>query len=184
MAKTGIKKVFYAKATEAAGQITYSEGKQLSTVAGFNGSPTVSAVVDYGDNAAVESDHSVTGGTLTLEANELTLPEKAFLLGHDLDSETGELTYNSEDVPPYVGVGAIGTSTRGGAGVFVAKLYTKVQFGEPSDDNATKQENVTFSHSTIEGSILMPDSGDWKFEQEFSTEAAAIAYLKGKLNIQ
>ena len=69
--------------------------------------------MDYGDNGAQETDKSVTGGSVSLEQNELTLEEKSFLLGHKLGAEKKELVYDANDVAPYVGIGAIGTSKRG-----------------------------------------------------------------------
>lgn len=182
MAKTGVKSVIYAKATETAGVITYSDGATLGTTAGFNGTPTKSDVTDYGDNRSVETDNSVTGGTLSLEQNDLTLAEKAKLLGQTI-TETGELTASTGDIAPYVGIGAIGTAKRSGAAVFIGKWYRKVQFGEPTDENTSRQENTTFGHTTIEGKILMPVDGKWKVEQEFETEELALTWLKAKANI-
>ena len=180
MAKTGIKKVYVGK-WSAEG--TYSEGKKLGTTAGFNGNPNANDAVDYGDNGAQETDKSVTGGTVSLEQNELTLEEKSMLLGHQMDVSKKELVYDVNDVAPYVGIGAIGTSRRSGANVFVGKFYKKVQFGEPNDENSTKQETTTFGHDSIEGTILIPEDGIWKEEGEFKKEAEAEARLKKKVGI-
>lgn len=191
MAKIGIRKVMVAKRVETEGtggviEVSYSDGMQLGTTAGFTGSPNSNDVTDYGDDYAVETDKSVTGGTISLEQNNLTLEEKAFLLGHTIGT-TGatldEMEYKSEDIAPYVGIGAIGVSRRGGADVYVGKWYTKVQFAEPSDENQTKAESITFTHTTIEGTILIPEDKVWKNEKEFDSETAAVAWLKGKANI-
>ena len=180
MSKTGIKKVYYGTWT-ADGK--YTEGKRLSTVAAFNGNPNSNDASDYGDNRMVETDKSVTGGTISLEVNELTLEEKSFFLGHKLDASNKELVYNADDVAPYVGIGAIGTSKRDGKAVYVGKFYAKCQFGEPNDENSTKQESTSFAHDSIEGSILMPESGNWKYEQTFDTETEAETWLKKKVGI-
>ena len=105
------------------------------------------------------------------------------LLGHQMDVSKKELVYDVNDVAPYVGIGAIGTSRRSGANVFVGKFYKKVQFGEPNDENSTKQETTTFGHDSIEGTILIPEDGIWKEEGEFKTEAEAEAWLKKKVGI-
>lgn len=180
MAKTGIKKVYVGKwSTEG----TYTDGKKLGTTAGFNGTPNANDAVDYGDNGAQETDKSVTGGSVSLEQNELTLEEKSLLLGHKLDAEKKELVYDANDVAPYVGIGAIGTSKRSGANTYIGKFYKKVQFGEPNDENSTKQESTTFGHDTIEGTILIPEDGVWKEEAEFTTESEAEGWLKKKVGI-
>lgn len=180
MAKTGIKKVYVGKWSEEG---TYTDGKKLGTTAGFNGNPNANNAVDYGDNGAQETDKSVTGGSVSLEQNELSLEEKSFLLGHKMDEQKKELTYDANDVAPYVGIGAIGTSKRSGSNLFVGKFYKKVQFGEPNDENSTKQESTTFGHDTIEGTILIPEDGVWKEESEFATEAEAETWLKKKVGI-
>lgn len=69
MAKKGIEYVVFGK-LQANG--TYKDGKRLSPAAAFNGNATKSNVKDYGDNRAVETDNSVTGGTLTVELNDDT----------------------------------------------------------------------------------------------------------------
>lgn len=180
MAKTGIKKVYVAKWAEGN---KYTDGKRLGTTAGFNGNPNANDAADYGDNRNVETDKSVTGGTVSLEQNELTLEEKSYILGHKIDETSKDLIYNVDDVAPYLGIGAIGTSKRSGKGVYVGKWYSKVQFGEPNDENSTKQESTTFNHTTIDGSILIPEEGQWKYEQEFETEEAAESWLKQKAGI-
>lgn len=176
MAKKGIEYAVFGLLDEAKG--TYSGGKYLSPVVNFNGTPTRANVIDHGDNRALETDNSVTGGTLSIELNNDEDEMYVFLLGHT-KAEDGEISYNVNDEPPYVGCGAVGKS----GGKYVAKFYKKVQFGEPNDDNATKQENTTFNHVTLEGTILIPEDGEWKIRKEFDTLAAAKAWLNEKVGI-
>ena len=87
MAKTGIRYAVFAEATEASdGTITYSNGKCLSPVAGFNGSINQSNGKDYGDDRVVATDNTVTGGTLTVELNEDNDDIYTMLLGHAVAS--------------------------------------------------------------------------------------------------
>ena len=58
----------------------------------------------------------------------------------------------------------------------------KVQFGEPADTNATK--GYAFNTPVLEGTIAPDDSGDWKNEQTFTTEAEAKTYLEGKSGVK
>lgn len=151
---------------------TYKDGKRLGPVAGLTGTATKSDVKDFGDNRIVETDNSVTGGTLSMELNNDSDELYSFLLGHE-KSESGEIFYNADDIAPYMGVGAVGMSE----GDYVAKFYTKVQFGEPSDENSTKQDTVTYNHVTLEGTILVPEDGIWKRTKRFKTLETAKAYL-------
>lgn len=180
MSKKGIEYAVFGIFNETAG--TYSGGTYLSPVAAYNGNPARSSVKDYGDNRVVETDNSVTGGTLTVEFNHDQEDIYTMLLGHQL--ETGESTtkailFNANDVAPYVGTGAIGKSE----GDYVAKFYKKVQFAEPNDENQTKQENTTFNHVTLEGEIFVLADGSWKETKRFSTLAAAKAWLNSKVGL-
>lgn len=177
MSKKGIEYAVFGILNEATG--TYSSGRYLSPVAGYNGSPTAADVKDYGDNRIVETDKTVTGGTLSVELNHDSDDIYCMLLGHEKDETTGEIKYNAEDTAPYVGTGAIGKSE----GEWVARFYKKVQFAEPSDDNSTKQENTTFNHVALEGDILVPAGGEWKLRKRFDTLDAAKAWLNGLVNI-
>lgn len=183
MAKKGLKYVVFATATENNGVISYSSGKHISPAAGFNGSINQSNGKDWGDDRVVDTDNAVTGGTLTVELNQDEDDIYTYLLGHEKRTGSGAdpaIMYKETDVAPYVGVGAIGVST---GGKWVGKWYAKVQFHEPSDDNATKQENVTFNHITLEGDILIPEDGMWKERETFESESAAKTWLNSKAGI-
>lgn len=180
MAKTGFEFIYAAKLDESVSKsfatARYCDGREIGPGASVNGSPTSSDVKDYGDDRVVETDTSVTGGTLSLELNEPTMENEAFLLGHAL-SEEGGMLRNANDIAPYVGVGFVGKSKRGNKTVFRAKVYLKTQFRVPNDENATKQEQVTFSHTTLEGSMFQLENGDWKDEKEHKTLAEAKKYI-------
>lgn len=180
MAKKGIEYAVFGLLQEDG---TYKDGKYLSPVAGLTGTPTKSNVKDYGDNRVVETDNSVTGGTLNLELNNDADDIYTFLLGHkqmDEDGGEGSVAYNVKDVAPFVGVGAIGQSEGG----YVARFYKKVQFSEPNDENSTKQENTNFSHINLEGEIIIPEDGEWRLRRRFDTLKKAKDWLNAKVGIQ
>lgn len=176
MAKKGIRYAVFGLWQEGG---TYKDGKYLSPVASFNGSPTKSNVKDFGDDRIVETDNAVTGGTLSVELNNDDDELYTFLLGHEAAKEGGEIIHNADDTAPFVGVGAIGQS----GNKWVVKFYNKVQFSEPNDDNSTRQENTTFNHVTLEGEILIPEDGNWKRRKTFDTLAEAKTYLNGIVGI-
>ncbi len=181
MAKTGFEYIVAAVLTEGEdGAPSYAKGMYLGPASTFNGSPTNADVKDYGDDRAVETESGVTGGTLSIELNERTLEVAAHMLGHKLDEDKKTMEYNAEDIAPYLGIGAIGKSKRNNARKYTGKFYYKTQFHEPSDENATKQENVTFTHTTLEGNIFMLKNGKWKTEAEFDTLAEAKTWLEGQ----
>lgn len=175
MAKKGIRYAVFGILNESTK--TYTGGKYLSPVAAFNGTPNNSNVKDYGDDRCVEVANETVGGTLSIEFNNDDLEIGAMLLGHTLTD--GEMVYSTDDVAPYVGVGAIGRS----GSKWRAKFYKKVIFSEPNDENSTKQESTTFNHFTTEGEIVPLDDGTWKQEKEFDTLEEAKAYLNGLVGI-
>ena len=181
MAKKGIRYavfgLYHETTVGTTTTITYTDGKRLSPVAAFNGSPNVANAKDYGDDGTVESVNEALGATLSVELTNDDMEIFTMLLGHHIVNNV--LTYTNSDEPPYVGCGAIGVS----GSKWRAKIYTKVRFAEPSDDNTTKQESISFSHITLEGDAVMDANGVWKKEREFDTEAAAKAWLNDELGV-
>lgn len=186
MAKVGFEYIAAAlldtSASVSAATAKYTDGKEIGPAANVNGTPSVADVKDYGDDNVQETDTSVTGGTISLELNEPTMENEAWLLGHTWAESTG-MVRNANDVAPYVGVGFIGKSKRANKLVYKAKIYLKAQFKEPNDDNATKQESVTFSHTTMEGNLFQLKNGDWKVEKECDSLADAKKFVDTTLGI-
>lgn len=187
MAKVGFEYVAAAKLNDAVSTskatAVYTEGREIGPAANFNGTPTSSDVKDFGDDRTLETDTSVTGGTLSLELNEPTMENEAWILGHNYEDVSGGMLRNVNDIAPYLGIGCVGKSKRNGALVFRAKIYLKTQFRVPNDENATKQDQVTFGHTTMEGNIFQLKNGDWKDEKEFDTLEDAKEYINTTLNI-
>lgn len=173
MSKKGLRYVAFGKLKSDG---TYEDGRHLSPAVNFNATANSSDVKDYGDDHVVETDKSVTGGTVTVELNNDDDDLYTYLLGH-VKGTTGAnadvITSNTDDVAPFVGCAAIGQS----GSSWVAKVYLKCQFAEPSDENATKEEQVAFNHITLEGDILPMDNGDWKKRKTFSTFEEAKTYV-------
>lgn len=180
MAKIGVRKMVYAKWTA---DDTYTDGAQFGKISTFNFTPTTSSVKDYGDDVVAEVANEMSGGTISIEGNQVTLEEKAFFLGHTYSAENG-LEVKADDQAPYVGVGAMSVEMVGGVKQYVGKWYKKLMFHEPNDENTTKQENISFAHTTLEADVV-PQEGDKgvSITKLFTTEAAALAWLKEKAGI-
>lgn len=181
MAKTGFLYVVAGKLN--ADENGYTEGRYMGPTAAFNINTTSNDVKDYGDNSVTETDTSVTGGTTSLEINEMTNESYAYMLGHTYDKEKDMVVCKKNDIAPFVGMGAVGVSTRNNVHKYTAKFYRKMQFREPNDENATQQETVSFTHTTIEGNMFVPSDGQWKEQQTFDTAEEAKAWLNEKVGI-
>ena len=144
---------------------------------------TTNNVPLYANDAIAESDRSYQSGTLTLGIDDLSNEIQAEFLGHEI-SEDGELVANGNDISPYVQVGFYGRKKVNNTDKFRAVWLHKVQFGEPNDTNATKGETTAFTTSSLEGTIMLDDDGNWKSEKTFDTETEAITYLNDKAGIE
>lgn len=174
MSKLGIQSVKYSKMDENG---KYTGAKEIGTLVTFNGTPNKQSVEDWGDNRAVESNKSVNKIALSMELNDLAGAEYADLCGHEYDEKKKLVTVRSTDNAPYVGIGAIGNSERNGKEVFILKFYTKMQFGDPTDENSTETETKAYKHTTIEGDGYPNDDKVLKLEQEFETLQEAVTAL-------
>lgn len=185
MAKVGFEYTVMGKLVDGTGTglsaATYTDGIYMGPNSAFNFSANSNDVKDYGDDRVVETDTSVIDGTISVEHNELTAAQEAYMLGHTLSN--GVIVSNAEDMSPFLGVGFVGKSKRSGANKYTAKFYPKCQFREPGDDNATKQDSTSFTHSTLEGNMFTLENGDWREAKEFDSLSAAKAWLNGKVGI-
>lgn len=175
MAKKGVRQVWFGKLNEETGY--YSDLQYFSKTAALNGSVTKATGDDYGDDELAEHDEIVTGGELTWEANSETESMLSYLLGHEIDSTSHELIVNADDVAPFVGVGCV---TMVGS-KFIGKFYPKVKFSEPSDDNSTVTDSITYGHTTLTGAIYLDANKNLKFRKEFDEAADAVAWIKSKM---
>ena len=124
------------------------------------------------------------GITLDELCDSLNLPKTSAYDIVTTLAETGMIR-NADDTPPYLGIGLVGksrTSKKEGI-VYRAKVYAKIQFKEPNDENTTKQESTTFNHTTMEGNLFVLPNGDWKSENEFDSLEAAKAFVDKILGI-
>ncbi len=188
MAKIGLKYPVAAKLGEDGS--SYSAGFVIAKAIKATISTTSNDVKLYADDGVAESDKSFSGGTFSLNVDDLTQKVYADLLGHTYTSAEEEepatpesVKSNANDEAPYFGVGFYGKIKRHGKVVYQAKWLFKVQFSEPNDETDTKGESVAFQTPTIEGSVFQLDNGDWKDQAEFTTEAEAKKWLETKAGI-
>lgn len=173
MAKIGLRYPVYKSATKQ-GVIAKAIQADISI--------SVNDVKLYADDVIAESDRSFQNGTITLGIDDLSDEIQAEFLGHTVEV-SGEITANTDDISPYVGVGFYGVKMVNNVKAYRAIWLPKVQFGEPSDTNTTKGDTLAFSTPSLEGTIFPDESGDWKNEQTFTTEVEAKTYLESKAEI-
>ncbi len=170
---------------------TYGAGRVVGTAVSADLQWTKQDNNFYSDDHITENDNSVSKGTMRFGLAHLKLSDGPTLFG--MTKTTG--TSGSPDVytetgapAPYLGFGYIRVLRMNGDTIYRACLLIKTQFGLPNETGNTKGENITWQNPTIEGTVFgvyIDSSGDASFRQqaEFTTYAAAEAWLHSKLNI-
>lgn len=176
MAKIGLKYFKFSVLTENQdGTHSYagaqSPGKAISCSVQVNNNTAKLRA----DDEDAEVDSSFSGGTVSLGVDRDDLSTQSTLLGHTLSD--GVMTRNANDTAPYVGVGRIISLLRDGAKKYKTEILYKVKFGEPNQEDNTKQETVSFGTSTLEGQIGTLANGDWSDTKIHDTLSAAQTYI-------
>ncbi len=177
MAKIGLNNLKFGILSEVGETVTYGAMQSLGKSVSANVSITSNSAVLYADDAIAETDNTFSNGTITLTVDDDGDTVFAQLLGHEVDSETGVMIRNKNDVAPYVGVGRIINKMKNGARLFKVEFLSKVKFSEPSQESNTHGETTEFGTPQIEGTIATLESGEWSKTKTFTTHSAALAFL-------
>ena len=177
MAKIGLNNLKWGVLSEVGETVTYGAMQSLGKAVSANVSITNNSAVLYADDAIAETDNTFSNGTITLTVDDESDTTFAVLLGHEIDSNTGEMIRNSNDTPPYVGVGRIINKLVNGVRKYKVEFLSKVKFSEPTQENATHGETTEFGTQQIEGTIVTLSDGTWSKTKTFTTHSAALEYL-------
>jgi phi13 family phage major tail protein len=178
MAKIGLDNFRYALLTEAEdGTPTYAEAKKPAKAIDCKVSIENNTAELYADDGLAESDYTFKKGTVSLTIDEDNDEMFAEILGHTI-GEDGEVVRKDIDIAPFVGFGRILTKLVNGEYKFKVEFLPKVKFSEPSQEDATKGENVEFKTSTLEGTVMKLADGTWSKAKTFTAKAEAITYLE------
>lgn len=199
MAKIGLSYPLFAKYTNTAGTVTYSDGQLLGHAIEIDISAETSEDNNlYGDNMIVESDAGTfNSGTLTFTTSELTPEMSAWLLGAKEVSRTvggstvSEVVFDDDLAPAYVGFGGIIKHKINNAIKWQPIVLCKIQPRIPDDAAVTQEDEIEWQTHEIEFGIFRSDevvsegvNHPWKVMPKamYDTEAAAQAYLNAVLN--
>lgn len=177
MAKIGLNNLKWGVLLEVGDTVTYGSMQSLGKAISANVSITNNSAVLYADDAIAETDNTFSAGTITLTVDDDGDTVFAPLLGHEIDSVSGEMIRNKNDEAPYVGVGRIINKLKNGTRLYKVEFLSKVKFAEPSQESNTHGETTEFGTQQIEGTIATLESGQWSKTKTFTTHSAALAYL-------
>lgn len=195
MAKIGMKYLMYAKEQSytAGSPITYATGKIFAHAISGTVTPNRRKNPLFGDDVKIENDAGITDYTLALESDRLPIADRADLLGEEAvyDSSTPPVLTHYEVVdgnPPYVGFGYMRTTIEDNTPKFETFWFHRVQFSLDNESDGTKGEQIQWKTYPFTGTgfgVQIDSSMKTKFyaHMEFTTEAAALAWLKARAGI-
>lgn len=191
MATIGLRYPVYAPLTEdeAAGTHSYTAGKVAAKAIKVDMSLNIAESKLPADDNTSESVREFIDGKLTFTADDLDSSVRKDWLGNTTESVTVDtqpvevLVSKESDTPGYFGFGFILTKIKNKVRLYRAIIYTKVQFGEPSESAETKGQQINWQTPTIEGTIFRRVDGAWKREITVNSLETAKAWLKQELNI-
>ena len=177
--------------TYAAGtSISYNTGKVIAEARAAALTWNRASGKFYGDDVQLDSDNGVLGYTIDFEPTGLKDDVRAYLLGETV--QTSEYTVN-DAASPDVGFGYVRVMrTTNTSGVVETSYegwwFYKLKFGIGSEETRTKEESLDWRTPTLNGvgsGIRLDSTGNLAFatHKTFSSQADAIAYVKGKAGI-
>lgn len=183
MASMGLKYMAWAKqATEPTDAIpTYSAGLVLGKMVSANLAIENNEGELYADDMLSEYVNEFKSAELTAEVDNITLTNQATLYGATYASD--EFKASSADTPPFGGVGGYQSLMVSGTRKYRAWFFPKVRATLPDWDGTTRGDSITFGTQPIQMKVMAPAYGPWYYLKEFTTEAAAKAYIDSKLSV-
>lgn len=195
MAKIGMKYPVYAVFDG-----THTDGTAISYTTGKVLSHAISADVTlnrrdnplYGDDIKIENDKGITDYTITFTGDDISMDVRKELLGEtekNSGSPSAVTHYEvNDDNPPYVGFGYYQVLMVSNVKYYEAFWYHQVQFTVSNENATTKTENIEWGTYELNGTgfgVTLANDGVIHMydHMRFSTEAAAIAWIKSRAGI-
>jgi len=174
--------------TETRGQeITYKPGMVIGKLRSADITYERNSDPLFADDAEAESDNSITGGTITVNLDDLLDDARALIFGDYKDGDSEEYEDNS-DASPYVGFGYVRARRLHGKSIFVAYWIHKTQFGSTSEAAATKERTQQWQTPTVTGNVMGVDNNTdhkirFRRHKSFDNAGAAIAWVNSKAGV-
>jgi phi13 family phage major tail protein len=161
-APVGVENLVYAILTEEE-TLTYGTPALVSPAINVKISPNSNSETLYADNRAVETVSNLGEVDVEIETQDLPLEIQAALLGHTLDATSKVLSYEADDMAPYL---AIGFKVKKGNGKYRYVWLLKGRFSEPDEEHSTQEDKSKFQTPKLKGTFLTRDDGKWKYSAD------------------
>ena len=136
--------------------IVYGKGVVLGKMISANITMTRNSDPLYADDAIAESDNSITGGTISLNLDDIDDAARVAAFGVLKEGEPDSETYSETGDPtPYGGLGYIRVRRLKGRDKLCGILGTQVPDCHQHTDSAnTKGSTITWQTPTVDGTII------------------------------
>lgn len=183
MATMGLKYCAWAKMKEEprAAVPTYYPGKVIGKAVSANLTVTNAEAELAADDMIAEYVREFSSANLAMEVDNIDLADQAQLYGAKYENE--ELQHFADDNAPYGGIGGYQVLLIHGARKYRSWVFPKAKAAVPDWTGTTKGSSITLGTQPINLKIVSPSYGPWYRVQEFSTEAAAQAYVDSLLGV-
>lgn len=191
MAAVGMKYITFAPITSEPSQAAIVYGTGAIAQHAISGSVTYNFDESslYGDDMLAEYYKGMTGYDLELGLTELANAVATMLGIETAVTVSGTTTYKMVgDNQTAVGCGFVQTQIVNGTTTYNGYWFHKVTFSLNSEAAQTRGETIEWQTPTLTGKgwgvVLDTTTGvQYRDRQEFTTEADALTWLKGKANI-
>lgn len=190
MAMIGLKYPVVGKYVESGGAVSHTDGMVLAKAIQASISINQYSVPLYADDGLAESEKGFQDGTIDLNVDDLSQDAAKFIFGATEtagglqgDETTKVLLFKGDDDIPDVGLGFYAPRKKSGVRSYRVIFFPRVKFGYPNETLDTKGEQTTYGTPTIQGTIQLDATGEWKREITVADEAKAVAWLKTQAGI-
>lgn len=182
MARIGMKHPVWAPLTkENNGQMpTYGKGLVIGGAVAGSITFQRSDARQYADDVLKESDNSITGGTVSIEVDGVSMEGRKAILGN-VENDDGSIDTTGAPTP-YGGYGYVEEISTNNVKSYSAMWLYKVQLGQNSINSGTRGQSTSYQTTTLDGNLsaVVPNADmqeRFRRYKEFPTLQEAFAWL-------
>lgn len=197
MANIGLSKPYIATYVNNAGTITYSARTVLGKYTEISISlDSADENILYADNGPAETDSQFSGGTVTVNTDDLRpdafktalgLVEAAIAATMATTNPTPKwLVFDDDQTAPYFALGGIVKKKVDGAYKYQAFILEKIKFRNPDLSLTTQGETIEWQTPELEATILRSDAAKhpwYRISTLLDSEDDAVAAIEDYLTV-
>ena len=161
---------------------TYDVALEIGDTNAIKASPSTANATADGDDKQVANISMTTGWTVEWTGWGVPAETAGKLYGHTLTGTSDkQVDEKMEDIAPYVGIGYLRTmADKTNTKTFMAYYYYKAQAVQGDEESNSGGSSLNLAATNVTFNAIEPSYGPTRSYQEFSTEAAAVEWIKTK----